>query len=54
MKSIPSHVLFFAKDYRPIDDVGVARGIVLYEIRPWWAGFETGDFVEEKLGGGRA
>ena len=33
-----------------IDDVGVSRVIVFREIRPG-AGFETGDFVEEKLGG---
>ena len=31
-------------------DVGVATGTVFQEIRPW-AGFKTGDFVEEKLGG---
>ena len=33
------------------DDVGVARGAVLQELRPG-AGFKTGGFVEEKLGGG--
>ena len=33
-----------------IDDVGVSRDTVSQEIRPG-AGFETGDFVEEKLGG---
>ena len=33
-----------------IDDVRVARGTVFQEIRPG-AGFETGHFVEEKLGG---
>ena len=32
------------------DDVGVARGIVFQEIRPG-AGFKTGDFGKEKLGG---
>ena len=33
------------------DDVGVAtRGIVFQEIRPR-AGFKTGDFIKEKLGG---
>ena len=32
------------------DDVGVARGTVSQEIRPG-AGFKTGDFVEEMLGG---
>ena len=31
-------------------DVGVARGIVFQETRPG-AGFKTGDFVKEKLGG---
>ena len=33
-----------------IDDVGVSRDIVFQEIRPG-AGFETSDFVQEKLGG---
>ena len=33
------------------DDVGVARGTVFEEIRPG-TGFKTGDFVQEKLGGG--
>ena len=33
-----------------IDGVGVSRGAVFQEIRPG-AGFETGDFVKEKLGG---
>ena len=33
------------------DDVGEARGTVFQKIRPG-AGFETGDFVKEKLGGG--
>ena len=32
------------------DDIGVARGTVFQKIRPW-AGFKTGDFVEEKLEG---
>ena len=32
------------------DDVGVAKGTVFQEIRPW-AGFQTGDFAKEKLGG---
>ena len=32
------------------DDVGVARGTAFQEIRPG-AGFKTGDFVIEKLGG---
>ena len=33
-----------------IDDVGVTRDTVYQEIRSG-AGFKTGDFVEEKLGG---
>ena len=32
------------------NDVGVSRDTVLQEVRPG-AGFETGDSVEEKLGG---
>ena len=36
----------------PNDDVGVSRGTVFQEIRPG-AGFEIGDFVNEKLGGYR-
>ena len=32
------------------DDVGVARGTVFQEVRPG-AGFKTGGFVEEMLGG---
>ena len=37
------------KDYRN-DDAGVARGTVFQEVWPG-AGFKTGDFVKEKLGG---
>ena len=33
------------------DDVGVAKGTVFQALRPG-AGFKTGDFVEEKFGGG--
>ena len=33
------------------DDIEVERGTVFREIRPG-TGFKTGDFVEEKLGGG--
>ena len=51
MKSISSHAFLFAKDNRPIDDVGVAKTTVFQEIWPW-AGFKTGDFVKGKLGGG--
>ena len=36
-----------------IDDVEVLRDILFQEIRPG-AGFETGDFVQEKLEGGGA
>ena len=36
-----------------IDDVGVARDTVFQEVRPG-AGFETGDFVKEMLGGYRS
>ena len=32
------------------DDAGAARGTVFQEVRPG-AGFETGDFVKETLGG---
>ena len=35
---------------RPNDDVGGGRGTVFQEIR-LGAGFKTGDFVEELLGG---
>ena len=36
-----------------IDDVGVSRDTIFQEnlIRPGAGGFETGNFVEEKLGG---
>ena len=33
-----------------IDDVGVSRDTMFHEIPPG-AGFETGDFVKDKLGG---
>ena len=32
-------------------DVGVAKSIVFRETKPGGAGFTTGDFVEQKLGG---
>ena len=35
---------------RSNDDVGVSRGTVLRGVRPG-AGFKTGDFVRENLGG---
>ena len=38
------------KAYRSLTSVCVSRDTVLQEIRPG-AGFETGDFVEETLGG---
>ena len=50
MKGLSSHIFSFANGYRPINDVGVAKGTVFREMRPW-DGFKTGDFVEEKLGG---
>ena len=49
MKSMSSHIFLFAKNYRPMTSV-MAKGTLFEEIRPW-AGFKTGDFVEEKLGG---
>ena len=42
---------FFVRKGLSNDDVGVARGTVSQEIRPD-TGFKTGDFVEEKFGGG--
>ena len=41
---------FLVRKGLSIDDVGVSRDTVLREIRPG-AGFETGDFIKEKLGG---
>ena len=35
---------------RSNDDVGVARGTVFQKLQPG-AGFKTGDFIKEKLGG---
>ena len=40
-----------AKEGLSTDDVRVARVTVYQEIRPG-AGFKTGDFIKEKLGGG--
>ena len=46
------HFLVRAKEGLSIDDVGVSRDTaVSQEIRPG-AGFKTGDFVKEMLGGG--
>ena len=51
MAIISSCIILFEKDYRRTMASGwVARGTVFQEIRPW-AGFKTGDFVIEKLGG---
>ena len=41
---------FLVREGLSTDDVGVAKGIVFQEIRPW-AGFKTSDFVKETLGG---
>ena len=41
---------YFVRGGLSNDDVRVARGTVFQEIRPG-AGFKTGDFVKEKLGG---
>ena len=42
--------IFFVCKGLTIDDVGMSRNTVFQEIRPG-AGFETADFVKEKLGG---
>ena len=47
-----SYIFLFAKKGLSNDDVGGTRGTAFQEIRPG-AGFETGDFVKEKLGGDR-
>ena len=36
---------------RSNDDVGVARGVTVFQEVRRGAGFKTGDFVKEKLGG---
>ena len=41
---------FLAHEGLRTDDVGVAKGTVFQEIRSW-AGFKTGDFVNDMLGG---
>ena len=41
---------FLVPEGLSIDAVGVAKGTVFQVVRPW-AGFTTGDFVNEKLGG---
>ena len=45
-----TRVLLFAKDGRTMTSGGGQRGTVFQEVRPG-AGFKTGDFVTEKLGG---
>ena len=49
MKTTYSHIVLFARDYRTVAS-GWEGAPYLQEIRPG-AGFKTGDFVEEKLGG---
>ena len=49
MKKASSNIFMLAKGYRTMTSGG-ARGTLLQEIRPG-AGFETGDFVKETLGG---
>ena len=41
---------FFAREGLSAADVGVAKGTIFQEIRPW-VGYKTGDFKVEKLGG---
>ena len=51
-KAHPQASMFlFAKKGLSNDDVGLAGGTVFEGIRPG-AGFKTGDFAKEKLGGG--
>ena len=50
MKKLSSRIFLCAKKGLSNDDVGVARGSVFQALRPG-AGFKTGDFVGEKLGG---
>ena len=49
MKIQSSYMFLLAKGHRMITS-GVARGTLFQEMRPG-AGFNTGDFVKEKLGG---
>ena len=49
-ENISTLIFLFAKDDRTITSGRVARGAVFQELRPG-AGFKTGDFVKEKLGG---
>ena len=41
---------FLVGKIRSNEDVGAARGSVFQELRPG-AGFKTGDFIKERLGG---
>ena len=50
MKKTSSPIFLCAKKGLSNDDVGVARGTLFREIWPG-AGFKTGDFVKEKMGG---
>ena len=50
-KHAASHIFLHGKGISN-DSVGVARGAEFREIIRPGAGFKTGDFVEEKFGGG--
>ena len=50
-EDIPSHIFLFANNYRTMTSGGQGdTPYFIQEIRPG-AGFNTGDFVEEKLEG---
>ena len=49
--NLSTYILVCNKGYRTMTSGWVARGTVFREVRPG-AGFKTGDFVKEKLGGG--
>ena len=49
MKRVSAYIILFAEDYQTMD-VRLVRGTVFHDLRPG-AGFKTGDFVKEKLGG---
>ena len=50
LRKASPYIFLFAKDYTSNDDVGAAKDTAFHEVRPG-AGFKTGDFVEEMLGG---
>ena len=50
MKNHISYIFFRVCKGLSNDDVGVARDTVIQDI-PLGAGFKTGDFAKEKLGG---